>query len=110
MKNLKELRLKKGLSQQALADRFNLSQQSIYKYEHELAEPDIKTLKELALFFDVSIDYLVGYSDTFEKKEKTDLTEITTDEMQLLQKLRQLPLDVRISIATLIDYLQENKS
>ena len=43
MKRLKELREKKGISQQKLANEFNLSQQSIYKYENDLAEPDIST-------------------------------------------------------------------
>lgn len=44
MKNLKILREEFGLSQQKLADLFNLSQQSIYKYENDLAEPDFQTL------------------------------------------------------------------
>ncbi len=51
MLNLKKLRKEKGLTQQFLAEKFDLSQQSIYKYENNLAEPDIATLKELAEFF-----------------------------------------------------------
>ena len=62
MKNLKALREEKGLSQQKLASYFNLSQQSIYKYENNLAEPDLSTLQAFADFFEVSVDYLIGYS------------------------------------------------
>ena len=63
MKRLKELREEKGISQQKLADEFHTSQQSIWKYENGLSEPDIKTLMQFADFFDVSVDYLIGVSD-----------------------------------------------
>lgn len=51
MKNLKKMRLARHLSQQKLADRFGLSQQSIYKYENNLSEPDIQTLKKICGLF-----------------------------------------------------------
>lgn len=44
MENLKKLRLTKGLSQQALADHLELSQQTIYKYENGITEPNIDML------------------------------------------------------------------
>ena len=63
MENLKKLRVSRGLSQQALAEKFNLTQQAIYKYENGLAEPDIEMLRNLAVFFGVSVDYLLGIKD-----------------------------------------------
>ena len=68
MKNLKSLRLSKGLSQLKLAELFNISQQSIYKYENGLAEPDIDTLIKLADYFETSVDYLIGHSQSFHKQ------------------------------------------
>lgn len=62
MNNLKQLRKARGLTQQKLAEQFGLSQQSIYKYENGLAEPDITTLKLMATFFHTSIDFLVDFS------------------------------------------------
>ena len=44
MKNLKKLRLSRNLSQQQLAFRLDLSQQTIYKYENQITEPDVATL------------------------------------------------------------------
>lgn len=44
MKNLKKLRQAKKMSQQQLALKLNLSQQTIYKYENQITEPDITTL------------------------------------------------------------------
>ncbi len=103
MTNLKQLRTKSGLSQQALAERFNLSQQSIYKYENELAEPDINTLKEFAVFFGVSIDYLVGYQSditSFDEAFKP-----TVQEQQILKKIRQLKPEIRQNIIALLESL-----
>ena len=56
---LKELRIKKGLTQESLAEKLNISRQSISKWEQGINEPNIQTLKELCLIFQVSIDELV---------------------------------------------------
>ena len=60
MNRLKDLRLKMGLSQQALADKLNVSQQTICKYENNTNEPNIDMLEAMADIFDVSVDYLIG--------------------------------------------------
>lgn len=63
MKNLKELRKKKGLSQLQLALKLGLTQNTISRYEHCQREADYQTLIMFADFFDVSIDYLIGRTD-----------------------------------------------
>ncbi len=103
MTNLKQLRTNSGLSQQALAEKFNLSQQSIYKYENDLAEPDISTLKEFAHFFGVSIDYLVGYQS--ESETAGEGFTPTGVELLTLKKLRQIKPEVRQSIIALLESL-----
>lgn len=74
LKNLKNLREERGLSQQKLADQFCLSQQSIYKYENGLAEPDFATLKQFANFFHTTIDYLIGYETADGTQETFTIT------------------------------------
>ncbi|MGN0530228.1 MAG: helix-turn-helix transcriptional regulator [Eubacterium sp.] len=61
--NLKKLRNEFNISQQQLADVIGVSQQSINKYENHNIEPDIETLKNMAKFFNTSIDYLVGFDN-----------------------------------------------
>ena len=58
MDNLKKLRQEIGLTQQSLAKELNTSQQSVYKYEHHITEPDISMLKNMADVFNVSVDFL----------------------------------------------------
>ena len=57
---LKALRKIHGMRQQDLAEKINISQQSISRYENGQHYPDIPALIEMADFFDVPLDYLVG--------------------------------------------------
>ena len=60
---LKELRLEKNVSQLEVAKMLNMSKMAISHWEKGHSEPSIEQLKILAAYFDVSIDYLVGYID-----------------------------------------------
>ena len=62
-KRLKELREEKGLTQKEIADKLNLHSVTYLHYEKDQREPPLKILMEMALFFDVSTDYLLGLSD-----------------------------------------------
>jgi len=59
LKKLAALRKKSGLTQESLAEKARLSQQTISKYERGLLEPDIDTLIFFADYFNVSVDYLL---------------------------------------------------
>lgn len=56
---LKELRLKKGISQLKLAMDLSMNQNTISRYESGAREADYATLIKLADYFNVSIDYLL---------------------------------------------------
>lgn len=60
---LKELRFEKGMSQVEIGKLLNVSKMAISHWEKGNSEPSIEQLKVLAKFFDVSVDYLVGYTD-----------------------------------------------
>ena len=96
MLNLKKLRKEKGLTQQFLAEKFGLSQQSIYKYEKNRAEPDIATLKELAEFFDTSVDYLVGASDIQEPYNGKFMEDLSIFEIEYLHFFRKMGSEDRL--------------
>ena len=65
--NIKQLRLKRGLSQEKLAERLGVAPQSVSKWERNEGYPDITFLLSLADFFEVSLDELMGRDR--EKKE-----------------------------------------
>nr|WP_319488784.1 XRE family transcriptional regulator [uncultured Caproiciproducens sp.] len=60
MNRIKILRLKNKLKQEELSKIINVSQASLSGYENGKYEPDNKTLLNLAVFFGVTTDYLLG--------------------------------------------------
>ena len=61
---LKELRKKKRISQLKLALDLNMNQNTISRYENMERQADYKTLIKFADYFGVSLDYLLGRTDT----------------------------------------------
>lgn len=71
---LKELRKEKDLSQEQLADRFNVSSRSVSRWENGYTMPDISLLIELADFYNVDIRELLDGERKSEQMNK-DLKE-----------------------------------
>ena len=59
----RELRIEKGFSQEQIGKMLSMSKMAISHWERGNSEPSIEQLKTLAAFFEVSVDYLVGFSD-----------------------------------------------
>jgi len=92
-KRIKKLRKNKDLSREDLSKVLNLSYWAIAKYETGDRVPDSKTLKKIADYFDVSIDYLLGRTDnrhSFSSQpqeiEKTDLDEEWPEVTSILRR------------------------
>ena len=58
-KNLKELRIAKGLSQQKFGEILGFCNQTVSFWESGSREPDLDTLKKIARFFEVSYEELL---------------------------------------------------
>ncbi len=67
--NIRSLRKEKGLTQEQLADVFNISVGAVHKWEAGLSTPDITVLMELADFFGISLDSLVGFDASDNRSE-----------------------------------------
>ena len=55
-----ELRTKKGLSQEELAEKVFVTRQAVSRWETGETIPNTETLKRLSKLFDVSINTLLG--------------------------------------------------
>ena len=64
-KRLKELREEKGLTQKEVANALQLHSVTYLHYEKDQREPPLKVLMDMATFFDVSTDYLLGMIDEY---------------------------------------------
>ena len=107
VKNLRKLRLGRGVSQQQLADVIGSSQQSINKYENHNVEPDIATLIRLADYFGTTIDYLVGH--TAPQAAAPEELELTREEFGLISDYRGLTPDEKRSIRLVQQNYLKNK-
>lgn len=62
-KRVRELRIEKSMSQDALAKELSFTPTTVTKWESGEREPSFDVLIELADFFCVSTDYLLGRED-----------------------------------------------
>lgn len=60
---LKDLRQERNIGQNKLASDLDLANASISYWENCKQEPSISAIYKLAVYFDVSADYLIGISD-----------------------------------------------
>ena len=111
IKNLKQLRNKKGVSQQQLADSIGISKQSINKYENHNIEPDINTLIKLADYFSTSVDYLLGHTEIDHIIEYFEKCDLNVDELDIISGYRKLKEKEKESIHLIINnYANKNTS
>lgn len=83
--NIRMLRQARGLSQVDLGKRLNVSKQSISNWENDNIMPSVETLVQIADFFSVSTDYLLGRTD----KQYLDVSGLTQTQITHLQMLAE---------------------
>lgn len=60
--NLRTLLEERNLTQKELAKQLNLAPSTVGSYVQNTREPDFDTLKTIAKYFDVSLDYLLDFN------------------------------------------------
>ena len=102
---LLELRKLAGLSQKELAKILNCSQNMISQWENGTRDPSTDTLKAMADYFNVTIDYLLGRTDenVITSAAAPVQEALTTQEETHIKKYRQLDTDGKEEIDDIID-------
>ena len=93
---LKELRLKHGLKQIDILQKFGLSSARYSQYETGKRIPDLELVIKFADFYGVSVDELLGHTV---KKERDSLTE----------KLSNVDSETRASVEQFVNFLLSQK-
>jgi len=88
------VRKNKGLSQYEAAERLGYSRGKLSNYEQGSRQPDNKTLNELADFYEVTTDYLLGRSEDSRLTEKQD-KEINEKVKKINDLIESLPEDIQ---------------
>ena len=75
--NLSDARKKKGLSQEAVAEKLGVSRQTISKWETDETLPDIRQSKRMAQLYGVTLDELIDFD--IDVKEIQEIIDRTSD-------------------------------
>ena len=78
---LKTLRKERQITQRELAGYMNVAQQTVGKWEKDQTFPNIETLKKLAEFFNVTIDFMLEQKPGGRNKIPRRLEEIIEEEV-----------------------------
>lgn len=79
-KKLKELRKQSGMTQRQLADKLGITKSVVSYYELSERTPSPDVLKDIALIFRVSTDYLLG----IERNKTIDVSDLSDEDINLL--------------------------
>ena len=96
---LKELRKEKNLTQEQLAEQFNVSVRTVSRWETAVNMPDIVLLVELAAFYDVSIPEIIdGERKSEQMKDEKMKDEIKEAAIKLSDYSESMTQDTMKSI------------
>ena len=74
-KRIRDLRIDNDLTKTELANKLDISERTLARYETGESEPTISVLIKMSHIFDVSIDYICCI------KDETFITEVSTKEV-----------------------------
>ncbi len=84
-RRLKELRKKRKLTQQQVAERIWVSKAMVSAYELSIRTPSYEVLIKLAKLFGVTTDYLLGLDEVDDKPHQLiDLSNLTDEEQRII--------------------------
>lgn len=97
------LRKSRNLTQEQLAEKLNVSRQSVSKWESGQVIPDVGKIVEVSKLFDVTLDYLLKPSQIDELSLKTDL--LARQQQQLLAREQKRAKVYRNLLYSVVIYL-----
>lgn len=105
--NIKNLRIKNGLSQEDLAKKLNVVRQTISKWEKGQSLPDAESLKTLAEVFSTDVSSLLGQEEKDGNDDLKELLKNINAEIHLKNQRREKFWKIlgRIFLAIVIIYL-----
>lgn len=110
---IKQLREKRGLLQEILAAELGITQQMLSKYERDVTFIKVDILKKIAVYFNVTTDYLLGLSEVKRDLQGQMKVNETLDEyydlVEIYKNLDKYDQEMIWSIIQIIKKLDEKR-
>lgn len=91
-----KLRKENKKTQQQIADYLGITRPAYTAYERGNRQPDYEILQKLADFYDVTVDYLLGRTDTPETENTVTVAgksvSLSPDELRVFEELKKHPI------------------
>lgn len=84
---IKFLRLQRGMTQANLATVLGVTKTMISAYETGTRKPSNDNLMEIALFFDVSMDWLFGHTEDRNGTPAMDISQLSRQQRMIVQEI-----------------------
>ena len=98
------LRKQKGMTQSELAEKMNVTDKAVSKWERDLSCPDINTISKLADVLDVSVEELL-------KAKKQDYSNNKTkDLINLILKAVAIAMGIGVVVLNILDKIETKSS
>lgn len=83
---LKELRKERKITQKELADIFFITKSAVSKYENGVNTPENKLLQNMADYFEVSTDYLLGRTNKRDNKSAYNISDKANEILDVMKR------------------------
>ena len=104
IERLKMLRNKRGLTQEAFANAINCTREAIASYETGKSTPPVEVLIQMADFLRVSLDFLVGRSQS----SKIESPALVTEGEDLFSLYYKLPKDDQVRLLSIAKAFEQD--
>ena len=101
---ISSLRKKKGMTQNELAEKMNVTDKAVSKWERDLSCPDINTISKLADILDVSVEELL------KAKKKDNSNTKMKDLLNLIFRAVALAMGIAVVILNILNQIDVKSS
>jgi len=98
-KTIKKLREEKGITQEQLAEKLNVTRQAVSNWENGKTQPDIDTILKISCELDVYVEEII-YG-----QKRNQITNITNVTNQTVQKNVKEGIGFGVALAMIISYV-----
>lgn len=101
---ISSLRKKKGLTQNELAEKMNVTDKAVSKWERDLSCPDVNTISRLAEVLDVSVEELLN------AKEQRKTSDNSKDLIGLIFKAISIAMGIAVVVLNVLEKVDVKSS